>query len=199
MRAAAQGIPNKAEQRKVLEQELEKSCPASLKEVAGRLGYSGSYNLSRRFSDLCQALLEKRRQQLSLQATARLQQYRQVLNSALCEEPPPTLSAVARRFTEFSVGFLHQHFAPECQRLVERRADYCKQSRQAAGERLQQALRETPPSSLNRLAKEIGYHSSTLLRNHPDICRSILERYESHVRNLAVERIKTKPLIRPAT
>ena len=198
LRAAAQGLPTKAEQRKALEQELEKSCPASLKEVAGRLGYSGSYTLSRRFGDLCQALLEKRRRHLSLQATARLQKYRQVLNSVLCEEPPPTLSAVAQRFTEFGVSFLRQHFAPECQRLVERRADYCKQRMRAAGERLKQALRETPPRSLNRLAKEIGCHSSTLLRNHPDICRSILERYESHVRNLAVERIETKPLIRPA-
>jgi transcriptional regulator with XRE-family HTH domain len=198
-RAAAQGIPNKAEQRKLLEQELEKSCPASLKEVARRLGYSGSYSLSRRFSDLCQALLEKRRRQLSLQATARLQQYRLVLNSALCEEPPPTLSAVARRFTEFSVGFLHQYFAPECQRLVERRAEYRKHSIQAAGERLQQALRETPPRSLNRLAKEIGCHSSTLLRNHPDICRSISERYENHIRNLAADRKKTKPPFRPAS
>lgn len=185
MRAMAQGIPNKAEERRVLEQELEKSCPVTLKEVTGRLGYSSSYNLGRRFNNLCQALREKRRQYV-------YQQYRQVLDSALCEEPPPTLNAVARRFTEFSVGFLHQHFAPECQRLVERRAEYCKQSMQAAGERLQQALRETPPRSLNRLAKEIGYHSSTLLRNHPDICRSISERYESHMRNLAAERKKVR-------
>jgi hypothetical protein len=87
---------------------------------------------------------------------------------------------------------LRENFAPEYQRLVERRAGYCKQSMQAAGERLQQAVRETPHRSLNRLAKEIRYHSSTLLRNHPDICRSILERYESHVRNLAAERRKTK-------
>lgn len=192
VRAKAQGLPNKAEERMVLEQELEKSCPASLKEVAGRLGYSSSYNLGRRFSDLRQALREKRQQYV-------YQQYRQLLNSALCEEPPPTLNAVARRFTEFSVSFLHQHFAPECQRLVERRADYCKQGMQAAGERLQQALRETPPRSLNRLAKELGYHSSTLLRNHPDICRSISERYESHMRNLAADRKKTKPPFKPAS
>ena len=136
---------------------------------------SRSYNPGRRFSDLRQGLREKRQQYV-------YQQYRQVLNSALCEEPPPTLSAVARRLTESSVGFLHQRFAPECQRLVKRRTDYCKQSMQAAGERLQQALRETPPRSLNRLAKEIGYHSSTLLRNHPDISRSISERYENHIR-----------------
>lgn len=193
-RAATQGIPDRAEQRKVLKRELKKSYPATLKELAVRLGYSNSYNISRRFSDLCQALLEKRKQQ----TTARLQQYRRVLNSALCEEPPPTLSTVARRFTEFGIGFLREHFAHECQRLVERRAAYCKQRMRAAGERLQQALRETLPRSLNRLAKEIGCHSSTLLRNHPDICRSILERYESHVRNLAVERSKTKPPIRPA-
>jgi len=69
--------------------------------VAGRLGYSSSYNLGRRFSDLRQALREKRQQYV-------YQQYRQLSNSALCEEPPPTLNAVARRFTEFSVSFLHQ-------------------------------------------------------------------------------------------
>ncbi|SRR6266498_631350 len=190
-RAAAQGPPDKAEVRKVLEQELKQACPATLKELADRLGYSDSCNLSKRFSDLCQALVEKRRQHF-------YQQYRQLLNSALCEEPPPTLSTVAQRIAEFGVGFLLKNFAPECQRLVERRADYCKQRMRAAGERLRQALRETPPRSLNRLAKEIGCHSSTLLRNHPDICRSILKCYESHIRNLAVERSKTKPLIRPA-
>jgi AraC-like DNA-binding protein len=192
MRAKAQGIPNKAEERRVLEQELEKSCPASLQDIAGRLGYSSSYKFVRRFSDLCRALREKRQQYI-------YQQYQQALNSTLCEELPPALGAVARRFTEFTVSFLHQNFAPECQHLVERRADYCKQGMQAAGERLRQALRETPPRSLNRLAKEIGYHSSTLLRNHPDICRSISERYESHMRNLAADRKKTKPPFKPAS
>jgi AraC-like DNA-binding protein len=82
-RAAAQGIPDKAEERKMLEQELKQSCPATLKEVAGRLGYSDSSNLSRRFSDLCQALGEKRRQHF-------YKQYRELLNSALGEQPPPT-------------------------------------------------------------------------------------------------------------
>lgn len=192
VRVKAQGLLNKAEERRVLEQELEKSCPASLQDVAGRLGYSSSYKFVRRFSDLCRALREKRQQYL-------YQQYQQELNSALCEEPPPTLNAVARRFTEFTVSFLQQHFAPECRRLVERRADYCKRGRQAAGERLQQALRETPPRSLNRLAKEIGCHSSTLLRNHTDISRSILERYENYMRNLAVDRKKTKPPFKPAS
>jgi hypothetical protein len=175
--------PNKESQKRALERELGHPCPASLTEISERLGYN-TYSLTSRFPDLCHALVEKRRRTLQLQLAERLSQYRQILEAALSEEPPPTLNDVARRFTEFKIGFLRAHFADECQRLVARHADYCKRRMQHTGELLRQALHENPPRSLTRLSKERGYSISALRHNYPELSRSIVARYDDYRRNL---------------
>jgi hypothetical protein len=175
--------PNKESQKRALERELDQLCPASLTEIAERLGYN-TYVLTSRFPDICHALVEKRRRGLQLQLAERLCQYRRILEAALREEPPPTLNAVARHFTEFKIGFLRAHFADECQRLVARHAAYCKRRMQAAGELLRQSLHANPPRSLTRLSKESGYSISALTLNHPELSRSVVARYDDHRRNL---------------
>jgi hypothetical protein len=175
--------PNKESQKRALERELGQQCPATLTEISERLGYN-TYSLTNRFPDLCHALVEKRRRGLQLQLAERLRQYRQILEAALREEPPPTLNDVARRFTEFKIGFLHAHFPDECRRLVTRHADYCERRMQAAGELLRQSLRENPPRSLTRLSKESGYSIRALTRNYPELSRSVVVRYDDYRRNL---------------
>jgi TniQ len=175
--------PNKESQKRALKRELGQQCPASLTEIAGRLGYN-TYVLTSRFPDICHALVVKRRRGLQLQLSARLCQYRRILEAALREEPPPTLNAVARRFTEFKIGFLRAHFPDECRRLIERHVDYCERRMQAAGELLRQALHENPPRSLTRLSKESGYSISALTHNYPELSRSIVARYDDYKRNL---------------
>jgi AraC-like DNA-binding protein len=175
--------PNKESQKRALERELGYPCPASLTEISERLGYN-TYLLTSRFPDLCHALVVKRRRALQLQLAERLSQYRQILEAALREEPPPTLNDVARRFTEFKVEFLHAHFPDECRRLIARHADYCKRRMQSAGELLRQALQDNPPRSLTRLSKESGYSISALTHNYPELSRSIVVRYDDYRRNL---------------
>jgi hypothetical protein len=175
--------PNKESQKRALERELGHPCPASLTEISERLGYN-TYLLTSRYPDLCHALVEKRRRTLQLQLAERLSQYRQILEAALREEPPPTLNDVARRFTQFKIGFLRAHFADECQRLVERHADYCKRRMQDTGELLRQALHASTPHSLTWLSKESGYSISALRHNYPELSRSIVARYDYDRRNL---------------
>jgi AraC-like DNA-binding protein len=175
--------PDKDIQKRTLERELGQPCPASLTDISERLGYN-TYSLTSRFPDLCHALVEKRRRGLQLQLAERLRQYRQILEAALREEPPPTLNDVARRFTEFKIGFLHMHFPDECRGLVARHADYCERRMQAAGELLRQSLQENPPRSLTRLSKESGYSIQAIIRNYPELSRSIVTRYDDYRRNL---------------
>ena len=175
--------PNKESQKRALERELGQPCPASLTEIAERLGYN-TYLLTSRFPDICHALVEKRRRSLQLQLAERLCQYQQILESALREEPPPTLNDVARRFTEFKIGFLHAHFPDECRRLVVRHADYCERRMRAAGELLRQSLQENPPRSLTGLSKESGYSIRALIHNYPDLSRSVVARHDDYRRNL---------------
>jgi hypothetical protein len=174
--------PNKESQKRVLERELDQPCPATLTEISERLGYN-TYSLTSRFPDLCHALVEKRKRALQLQLAERLCQYRQILEAALREEPPPTLNDVARRFTEFKIGFLHAHFPNECRGLVARHADYYKRRMQAAGELLRQSLQENLPRSLTRLSKESGYSIRALTRNYPDLSCSVKARYDDYRRN----------------
>jgi TniQ len=175
--------PNKESQKRALERELSQPCPPSLTEIAERMGYN-TYVLTSRFPDLCHALVEKRRRGLQLRLAERLCQYQQILEAALREEPPPTLNDVARRFTEFKIGFLHARFPDECRHLVARHADHCERRMRAAGDLLRQSLQENPPRSLTRLSKESGYSIRALTRNYPELSRSIVARYDDYRRNL---------------
>jgi AraC-like DNA-binding protein len=110
-RAEAERRLDKKSQKKVLKQELNQPCPATLEYLAHRLGYTNSGSLRRRFPDLCQVLMEKRRQYQQRQLTQRLNHCRNILNEALTEYPPPSLSSVARRFEGVRAAeFLRKHF-----------------------------------------------------------------------------------------
>jgi hypothetical protein len=165
-------------QRKLLEQELEKSDPLTVRDLARKLGYADTCALSVRFPELSRALVKKRKQFKQRQLEERLSRCRDLLEAALREYPPPTMSAVARRLPEIGTSFFSEHLAPECRLISRRYADYQRERMLEAGDRLQQSLQEIPPRSLNQLSKEIGYCISTLTRNYPELSHSIMARYE---------------------
>lgn len=184
-RAEAERRLDKKSQKKVLKQELNQPCPATLEDLAHRFGYTTSGSLRRRFPDLCRALIQKHRRYQQRQLAQRLNYCRKVLNNALMEYPPPSLNSVARRFEGIRmIEFLRKHFGAECRGICERHIDYREKRMQNAGDRLRQSLGENPPPSLNQLSKEIGCHVSTLQKWYPELSRSILARYENHIQNL---------------
>jgi hypothetical protein len=190
MGAEAERRLDKKSQKKVLKQELNQPCPATLEYLAHRFGYTNSGSLRRRFPDLCQALMEKRRQYQQRQLSLRLNRCRKILNEALTEYPPPSLSSIARRFEGVRAAeFLRKHFRAECRGICERHIGYREKRMQNARDRLRQSLRESPPPSLNQLSKEIGYHMTTLQQCYPELSRSIMARYEDHIRKLRQIRV----------
>jgi AraC-like DNA-binding protein len=191
-RTVPQFRPEKDSQRKAIEQELGQPCPSSLKELARRWGYADGHHLKGKFPELCQALMEKRRECQQQKLAERLRNYRQFLEAAMKEDPPPRVISVARRLGAVTIPFLREHFAEECRRISLRYIEYRKKRMKDAGERLQQSLQENPPRSLNQISKEVGYHLSTLARNYPEICRSIMERYGSYAGTLAAERKRAR-------
>ncbi|MCI0695853.1 hypothetical protein L0337_28110 [candidate division KSB1 bacterium] len=192
--------PDKESQRKAIEQESGQPCPASLDDLARRWGYVDGHHLKGKFPDICQTLMEKRREYQQEKLAERLRDCRQLLEAAMKEDPPPKLITVVRRLIGVKEPFLRKHFAEECHSISLRSIEYRKKRMKDAGDRLLQSLRENPPRSLNQISKEMGYHLTTLALNYPEICRSIMDRYQSHAQNLAAESKRAKlinSVIRP--
>jgi hypothetical protein len=176
-------------QRKALESELTKPCPATLIDLGSRLGYSHNSSFKKRWPNLARALVEKRREYQKQQLTKRKGDCRRILEAALDENPPPSLKAFAKKIEGWSISSLKEYFPLECHRISARHAEYRKQRLQRAGERLKQSLIETPQISLNRLSKELGHRRATLELNYPELCRSITDRYNRHRDELRKKRM----------
>jgi AraC-like DNA-binding protein len=187
-----QNYPDMESQRTTIEQELAQPNPASIRALTHKLGYVSSYNLKRKFPDLCLAILEKRREYQQKKLAERLRNCRQVLQAAMIEEPPPMLASVARRLKEIDERFLREHFAEEWRSIFMRYTEYQKKQMKDAEDRLLQSLQENPPRPLNQISKEIGYTSPTIVHHYPEISRSIMDRYENYARNLVAEKIKAR-------
>src|SRR5262249_52205716 len=66
-------VPDVESQRKALESELDKPCPATIKDLGRRFGYNYRTNIiNTRFPDLARTLIEKRRQYQQQQLTKRI-------------------------------------------------------------------------------------------------------------------------------
>jgi AraC-like DNA-binding protein len=182
--------PDRESQKRLLELELTQSCPATLRDLAHRLGYADTCTICTRFPDLSRSLVKKRRDYQQRLLAKRLSRCLNVLETALVEDPPLTLVSVAKRLAGISMSFLREHFPEQCRNVSVRHLDYQKRRMQDAGERLRQSLQENPPQPLSQLSKEIGYHFSTLMNNYPELCHPISARYKSYTRSLAAEKKK---------
>jgi hypothetical protein len=88
---------------------LKEPVTPSLMEIRKRLGYRSKYQgkevLQRRFPELCQAVRERRAaQQVEYQ-----KRLRRKLKTILGEEPPPTLTEVAKRLGFKGKNYLLEH------------------------------------------------------------------------------------------
>ncbi len=185
--AARSHPPDREKQRKLIEQELGQSCPATLEEVSRKLGYSSQAAAGRVFPELSRALVEKRRQYKERQSAECLSRCRQMLTAAIAEEPPPTLQSV-RAQLGLGYPFLKYHFPQECREISVRRLEHQKMRVTEAGNRLRQALLENPPRSFRQLSSEIGVAHPVLRRHYPELVLSIVSRCKDYKQGLADER-----------
>jgi hypothetical protein len=196
LEAARSHPPDRENQRKLLEQELGQSCPATLEEISHKLGYSSQPGARKIFPELYRALAEKRRRYKARQLAECLSRCRQVLTAAIAEEPPPTLHSV---MVQLGLGhpFLKYHFPRECREISARRLGYQKMRLTEAGNRLRQALLENPPRSFrrisNEIANEIGVAHPVLRRHYPELVLSVVSRFKDYKQGFAIEEKVSRP------
>jgi hypothetical protein len=108
---------------------------------------------------------------------------RSLLNEALNESPPPTMTEVVGRFYGLSVGYLYKHFPEECRAISSRHKKY-KKDEYLFGMfcALEEVLKsnEYPPLSLKAVENKVGYCGQALRKYFPDVCRTISERYAEY-------------------
>jgi hypothetical protein len=114
-----------------------------------------------------------------------------ILNEALNESPPPTMTEVVGRFYGLSVGYLYKHFPEECRTISSRHKKYTKDEYlfgMYCG--LEEVLKsnEYPPLSLKAVEEKLGYCRQAVRKYFPDVCRTISQRYAEYKNVCAVER-----------
>lgn len=99
----------------MLESSLLENPPSNLKEIARRLGLKSPAEFYKRFPNLCYAVSERCRQF----TREKIGELENALRAALLDEPPPTLTQVARRL-RYEVSTLYERFSPLCRAISAR-------------------------------------------------------------------------------
>ena len=150
--------------------------PPSADKVALELGFKHGSSLYARFPSLCRMLVVARRKNRKL----RRFRVETTLQSALAENPPPTLKQIANRLGYKSPVSLHQWFPSLCRSLTAHRAKYHKERLERVSAVLQAALQENPAPLLEAIARRIGLCCGYLGTLFPDIWRRLASRSAEH-------------------
>lgn len=147
----------------VLESEVTREDPASLPEIARRLGYASDETLRHRYPALCAAIIDKRKERRRVWRESLSEQVR----AAVRENPPPSLPSLAKR-----IGCTHHslkaHAPTECAELASARQAW-KQHRRAADREMFTILRmKLGPVSPQTLCATAGLPLHRLIV-HPDL------------------------------
>lgn len=173
---ATERISDKHTMKKALERSLAMAWPLSVYHLAATLGYTNGWTLYHAFPDLCQAINTKRAEQRRVH----LNGIRRVLETALKEDPPPTLTEVSRRVGYLDFQPLQRSFPTLCVALQDRRKEY--RSRRSAELRtaFEALLSEDPPLSVRKAFQRVGVHDKVLRDKFPDLVIAIASRYLKH-------------------
>jgi AraC-like DNA-binding protein len=160
-----------------LQKALKEPVTPSLLEIRKRLGYRSKYQgkevLQRRFPELCQAVRVRRAaQQVKYQ-----KRLSRKLKTILGEEPPPTLTEVAKRLGFKGRNYLLEHHPDLSRAIVERHSDYRKAQFNGIPDELRAILCEDPPVSLLIAATRVGHCDAYLRLRFRDVCQAIARRY----------------------
>ncbi len=149
--------------------------PPPLREVACRLG-SSSTTLSNRFPDLCQAIVQRRKDYQ--EAEKRHIQHELQASLTSNQVPPPSLHVVARQLEQTEAMLCH-HFPDLCRAIVEQDQAYQQVEKQDIQCKLEAVLadEEKPAPSLREVARRFGYSYDRLRKFFPELCQCISARY----------------------
>jgi hypothetical protein len=112
---------------------------------------------------------------------------RSALRAALTENPPPSISEVARRVGRYA-DTLRRHFNKLYEALFQRYQDYVKEQRSKGVEEMRQtlcnALKEEPPPTIPELLARVPLMSlKRCKRNFPDLYKAVSARHATWLKD----------------
>lgn len=167
-----------------LREALQEEFPSSLSQIAKRFGYVGTPCFRKKFSDLCEAIIARRKECRARQ----LNSLKIKLEELLIEDPPPTLQAVSKRLGHKSTAILFLSYPDLCQAISKRHATHCKAQFESIGTKLEEFLQENPPPSLRIAARRCGYAPEYLGDKFPKVCQAISKRFAQYRKKRSSER-----------
>jgi hypothetical protein len=149
---------------------LTQQTAISLFMFATSLGYASGSSISNQFpelsSALCSRFVEQRRTRHAI-----------ILQEALDEYPPPTLSAAVRRIKR-GVAAAQEAFPDICNRLSARREAFLETREARWRLLLEAALIETPPPARRPLCQRLGLNRFQFAEMFPDLWNAIGARFK---------------------
>jgi len=167
-----------------LREALKEEFPPSLNQIAIRFGYVGTACFRKKFSDLCEAIIARRKEWKSKQ----LNTIRIKLEAILHEEPPPTLEEVAKRLGYKANTSMIMHYPTLSRAISARHAEHRKAKFQGIGQGLKEVLGEEPPPSLRSAAARFGYAPEYLGAKFPKVCQAISRRHARFRKKCCLEK-----------
>jgi hypothetical protein len=164
--------------RKALEESLSLEMPLPVHRSASFLGYQTEDPLTARFPDLCRAIKAKRAKVRAVRRSA----LESALETALSEEPPPSLEQIANRMGYTSDTSMRAWEPRLCAMLTAQRREFAKRSRKELGQRLEDMLYESPPPSLREVHARLRITQAISYGCFPEIHRAISARYQEFQR-----------------
>lgn len=170
--------------KELLEQSLELPEPVSVHRISADLGYSNDAYIRQKFPSLCEAISTR----ISTAKQARPEKTRLTLESALNENPAPTLAKLARRLGYSTSTVLRAHEPDLCDLVARRYRNNVKQYRSDVKRAAKAALNETPIPSVRDLCKRLGVTVWFMGKYFPSVRHMIAEKR----RRVALENTKRR-------
>ena len=158
--------------KELLEQSFKSAEAVSVHRIAADLGYSNEGYIRQKFPELCKAISKR----ISKAKQARRGRIRLTLESALNENPAPTLADLGRRLGYSTSTVLRTHEPDLCNQLAARYRIYVGKHRSDMRKAAKSALNETPVPSVRSLCERLGVTVWFMGKYFPSVRHLIAEK-----------------------
>lgn len=167
----------------VLKLALKKKFPPTLNSIAEQLGYKAGSLIKQRCPELSKRVVSRRSNYLM----NKKKNIEKSLIAALEETPPQSLTQIAQKLGYSNAGFPRQCFPKLCSAISKRFLEY-KPKQQIISTALETALIQSPPPSINSIAKSLKTARSLLYKNNSDLCQKISARHLTFTQRVALKK-----------
>jgi AraC-like DNA-binding protein len=166
-------ICEKARLEEVLKQALNSKEPPTIREIRRSLGYASDSSLHKHFPGLCTAIRKK----CDTVKRAHLENVRLTLKNALQENPPPSLSKLAKRIGCSSSKILERQYPNLCGWIKERyQAQFAKHGTDIARKALEMLV-ENPVPSAAEVCRRLNITKWYMRKHFPSIQTMIADQH----------------------